>query len=78
MIPANTTVTCPSCDTEFEIEYDVQEGEIVDCDNCDVELELVDGDLKTLDEDIYGDDEEDEEEENPQYPVGQEAPRKMK
>jgi hypothetical protein len=73
MIPANTTVTCPSCDGEFEVEYDMLENEIIECDNCDVELILIDGDLRPLEEehDIYqDDDDEDEEEDNPQRPIG--------
>lgn len=64
MIPANTEVTCPVCATEFIIEFDTLEGEIIECDNCDVELELVNGDLKPVDEDIYHEEDDLEEEDD--------------
>lgn len=57
MIPANTEVLCPACDEDFTIEHDVFERENTKCTHCDVLLELVNGDLKVVDEDIY--DEED-------------------
>lgn len=58
MIPADTDVTCPVCDTEFTIKKEIYEGQTIECDNCDATLTLVDGDLEEVDEDIY--DEEDE------------------
>jgi uncharacterized Zn-finger protein len=60
MIPANTVVTCPSCDGEFKIEFDMQEDETIDCEHCDTELVLSNGDLKLLDEedDIMADEED--------------------
>ena len=32
---------CPECDANFELAEDVEEGEIVECPDCGVELELV-------------------------------------
>lgn len=61
MIPANTEVTCPVCDADFTIAYDVYDRESTKCTECDAILELVNGDLEVIDEDIY--DEEDEEDE---------------
>lgn len=31
---------CPECEAEFDLE-DVEEGEIVDCPDCGVELEVI-------------------------------------
>ena len=33
--------TCPECAAEIELGDDVMEGEIVDCPDCGVELEVV-------------------------------------
>jgi uncharacterized Zn-finger protein len=58
MIPANTEVNCPSCDTEFLVERDMQEDDIVHCTYCDTKLVLINGDL--LESDIVEDIEESE------------------
>lgn len=70
MIPKDTTVACPSCDTDFDLEKDMYEGDTIYCENCDAKLVMEDGDLETEDNDIYRDDEDDEEEDNPQRPIG--------
>lgn len=34
-------VTCPCCDEEFEIDDDIEVGEVVRCTTCDNELEVL-------------------------------------
>jgi len=41
--------TCPECAAEIELGDDVMEGEIVDCPDCGVELEVVSLDPLALD-----------------------------
>jgi alpha-aminoadipate carrier protein LysW len=65
-------VVCPECDNPLDIDVDdVEEGEIVTCDECGTELEVVSSDpleLAAVDEEGYDDEEEalvdDEEEED--------------
>lgn len=81
MLPAGTEVTCPSCDTEFKTEFTINEGEVIECDNCDMELKLVQGDLKVLDDDITldeGEDEEDDTEESPVAPIAEDSEGEVK
>lgn len=63
---------CPECENELDIELDeVEEGDVVACEECGTEFEIVgveplelarvDGELDE-DEDLYGEEEEDEEE----------------
>ena len=40
--------TCPECAAEIELDDNVIEGEIVDCPDCGVELEVVSVDPLTL------------------------------
>lgn len=55
-------VVCPECDNPLDIDSeDVEEGELVTCDECGTELEVVSSDpleLAAVDEEGY--DEEDE------------------
>lgn len=55
-------VVCPECDNPMDIDVDdIEEGEIVECDECGAELEVVSSDplqLAAVDADGY-DDEED-------------------
>ena len=62
---------CPECDNGLDIELDeVEEGDIVACDECGVEYEIVgvepleltrvDGDLLDDDEDLLDEEEEEE------------------
>ena len=67
-------VVCPECDNPLDIDVDdVEEGEVVECDECGTELEVVSSDpleLAAVDAEGYddeevspaasGDDEEDE------------------
>lgn len=64
-------VVCPECDNPLDIDVDdVEEGEIVTCDECGTELEVVSSDpleLAPVDEEGYDDEEEavvDDEEED--------------
>jgi alpha-aminoadipate carrier protein LysW len=56
------SVVCPECDNPLDIDADdVEEGEIVQCDECGTDLEIVSNDpleLAAVDEEGY-DDEED-------------------
>jgi len=63
--------SCPECENELDIEMDeVEEGDVVVCDECGTEYEVVgveplelvrvDDDLDEDDEDIVADEEEDE------------------
>jgi len=58
------TGTCPECDAEVHVDLDVDKGEIVDCDECGITLEVVGLDPVELDvvqdEDLDDDDDEDE------------------
>jgi alpha-aminoadipate carrier protein LysW len=56
-------VVCPECDNPLDIDTnDVEEGEIIQCDECGTDLEVVSSDpleLSAVDEEGY-DDEDDE------------------
>lgn len=55
-------VVCPECDNPLNIDVDdVEEGEVVQCDECGADLEVVSTDplqLAAVDEDGYHDAEE--------------------
>jgi alpha-aminoadipate carrier protein LysW len=67
------SVVCPECDNPLDIDTnDVEEGEIIQCDECGTDIEIVSSDpleLAAVDEEGYDDeaaatttnDEEDEE-----------------
>jgi alpha-aminoadipate carrier protein LysW len=66
------SVVCPECDNPLDIDADdVEEGEVVTCDECGTDLEVVSSDpleLAAVDEEGYDDEddgpqEEDEEDE---------------
>lgn len=56
------SVVCPECDNPLDIDVDdVEEGEVIQCDECGTDLEVVSSDpleLAPVDEEGY-DDEED-------------------
>jgi alpha-aminoadipate carrier protein LysW len=57
------TGTCPECDADVHVDTDADKGDIVSCEECGTDLELVGLDpveLDIVEEDDY--DEEDEEE----------------
>ena len=66
--------SCPECDSELDIELDeVEEGDVVTCNECGTEFEVVaveplelartDGEYDEEDDDYFDEDEEEEEEE---------------
>jgi alpha-aminoadipate/glutamate carrier protein LysW len=58
------TGTCPECDADVHVDLDVDKGELVDCEECGVQLEVVGLDPVELDiveeESLDDDDDEDE------------------
>jgi DNA-directed RNA polymerase subunit RPC12/RpoP len=46
MMPANTEVTCPACETDFTTTKDIQEEDILYCENCSAKLILLDADIQ--------------------------------
>ena len=58
------TGTCPECDADVHVDPDVDKGEMVDCDECGTQLEVVGLDPVELDivEDEALDDDDDEDE----------------
>src|ERR1700734_2111244 len=72
------SVVCPECDNPLDIDVDdVEEGEIIQCDECGTDLEVVSSDpleLAPVDEEGY-DDEDDalpvDEEDEQHYPSPQ-------
>lgn len=55
------SVVCPECDNPLDIDVDdVEEGEVISCDECGTELEVVSSDpleLAPVDEEGYDDEE---------------------
>ena len=58
------TGTCPECDADVHVDVDVDKGEMVNCDECGIKLEVVGLDPVeldvVLDEDLDDDDDDDE------------------
>jgi alpha-aminoadipate carrier protein LysW len=56
------SVVCPECDNPLDIDVDdVEEGEIVQCDECGTDLEVVSSDpleLAAVEEEGYDDEDE--------------------
>ncbi len=55
---------CPECQSEIHVDEDVDKGEIVNCEECDIRLEVVgldpvELDMATEDEEDFYDDEDD-------------------
>ena len=57
-------VVCPECDNPLDIDVDdVEEGEVISCDECGTELEVVSSDpleLAPVDDEGYGEDSDEE------------------
>jgi alpha-aminoadipate/glutamate carrier protein LysW len=57
------SVVCPECDNPLDLDVDdVEEGEIIQCDECGTDLEVVSSDpleLAAVDEEGYDDEDED-------------------
>ena len=58
------SVVCPECDNPLDIDVDdVEEGEVISCDECGTDLEVVSSDpleLAPVDDEGYDDEEEDD------------------
>jgi alpha-aminoadipate carrier protein LysW len=56
------SVVCPECDNPLDIDVDeIEEGEIIQCDECGTDLEVVSSDpleLAPVDEEGYDDEDE--------------------
>lgn len=55
---------CPECQSEIHVDEDVDKGDIVNCEECDIRLEVVgldpvELDLATEDKEDFYDDEDD-------------------
>jgi alpha-aminoadipate carrier protein LysW len=58
------TGTCPECDADVHVDTDADKGDIMSCEECGTDLEVVGLDpveLDIVEEDDIGDDEEEEE-----------------
>ncbi len=57
------SIVCPECDNPLDIDVDdVEEGEIIQCEECGTDLEVVSSDpleLVPVDEEGYSDEDED-------------------
>jgi len=58
------TGTCPECDADVHVDTDADKGDMVACEECGTELEIVGLDPVELDivEEDYGDEDEEEDE----------------
>lgn len=57
------TGTCPECDADVHVDTDADKGELVSCEECGVELEIVGLDpveLDLVEEELDEDEDEDE------------------
>jgi alpha-aminoadipate carrier protein LysW len=57
------TGTCPECDADVHVDTDADKGDVVSCDDCGIELEVVGLDpveLDIMEEEDLDDDEEEE------------------
>lgn len=57
-------VLCPQCESEIDLADDLEEGETVDCPECDAKLEVVNANPLELDVIPKLEGEEDEEEQS--------------
>jgi alpha-aminoadipate carrier protein LysW len=57
------TGSCPECEADVHVETDVDKGEIVECEECGIQLEVVGLDPVELDIVEEEDDDDDEEDE---------------
>lgn len=62
-VEAVPTGTCPECEADVHVETDADKGDIVDCEECGVQLEVVGLDPVELDivEEDYDEDEDEDE-----------------
>ena len=57
------TGSCPECEADVHVDTDVDKGEIVECEECGIQLEIVGLDPVELDvvEEDYDEDEDEDE-----------------
>lgn len=60
------TGNCPECEADVHVDIDSDKGDVVTCDECGTELEVVGLDPVELDI-VEGDDEADEDEDEDEY-----------
>jgi alpha-aminoadipate carrier protein LysW len=61
------TGTCPDCEADVHVDSDADKGDIISCEECATELEVVGLDpveLDIVEDDETGDDEEEDEDED--------------
>ena len=59
------TGTCPECDAEVHVDTDADKGDVMSCEECGTELEVVGLDpveLDIVEDEDLGDDDDDEDE----------------
>lgn len=56
---------CPECEAEIHVDEDVDKGEIINCEECEVALEVVG--LDPIELDLASDEKEDDYEEEEDY-----------
>ncbi len=57
------TGTCPECDADVHVDTDADKGDVISCDDCGIQLEVVGLDpveLDIMEEEDLDDDEEEE------------------
>ncbi|MGB7925770.1 MAG: hypothetical protein WCF57_21205 [Pyrinomonadaceae bacterium] len=57
------TGTCPECDADVHVDTDADKGDMVSCEECGTDLEVVGLDpveLDVVEEEVFDDDEEEE------------------
>ena len=59
------TGTCPECDADVHVDTDADKGDIMSCEECGTDLEIVG--LDPIELDIVEDEEFDEDEEDEDY-----------
>lgn len=57
--------TCPECDADIHVDEDMDKGDVVHCDECEANLEVVgldpvELDVASSDDDDYDDDDDDD------------------
>ena len=57
------TGTCPECEADVHVDIDADKGDVVDCEECGIQLEVVGLDPVELDvvEEDYDEDEDEDE-----------------
>ena len=59
------TGTCPECEADVHVDTDADKGDVVSCEECGTDLEIVG--LDPMELDIVEDDDEDDEDDEDDY-----------